>query len=95
MLVKSKIIKKLILEAIVYARKVQDYIWQELTYEKDKEVDLDFWVRVFQRCVDRIRAIDSKYSNAKVELRKRLLQQAALSIVSMKILDRGSEIKKR
>lgn len=80
--------EKLIAESIMYARKVQEYIWQELSYTRERYIfNTNHWVRAFQKRVDKIQSIDTNHASYKVELRKRLLQQAALSIAALQILD--------
>ncbi len=83
--------EKLIAEAIMDARKVQEYIWQDLSFTKKPYTDMmERWVIQFQKRVNKIIVIDTQTPNFKVELRKRLLQQAALSIAALKVLDNES-----
>lgn len=80
--------EKIIVEAIMHAREIQEYIWQELSYHnKEFLPNLEVWHQIFQKRVDKIKAIDASHWNAKVELRKRLLQQAALSILALKLIE--------
>lgn len=44
--------------------------------------------KAFQKRIDKITVINIEYINYKVELRKRILQQAALSIAALQILDK-------
>lgn len=77
-----------IAEAIIHAREIQEYIWQELSYhDKPFIPNLELWHQIFQKRVDKIKAIDANHPTAKVELRKRLLQQAALSILALKLIE--------
>ena len=78
--------EKLILEALIEARKVQDYIWQDLSL-LHKPYDTTAWANVFNKRVQKIYQINSNNPSAKIELRKRVLQQAALSIMALKVLD--------
>jgi len=78
--------EKLILEALLEARKVQDYIWQDLSL-LHKPYNVKAWASVFSKRVNKICQIDNNNPHAKVELRKRVLQQAALSIMALKVLD--------
>ena len=81
--------EKLIQEAIIAGRAVQDYLWGELSLTKDNYLqNRDEWARVFQKRVDKISHIDFTHPSAKVELRKRLLQQASLSIQALQVLDK-------
>jgi len=79
--------EKIIAEAIIDARKVQEFIWQNcsllhFSLESEKEK----WVEIFQKRVDKINEINFNNPHCKIELRKRLLQQAALSILALRIL---------
>ena len=78
--------EKIISEAIINARKIQDYIWADLNLI-NKNFNKETWVNVFSKRVIKIRDINEKSPNYKVELRKRVLQQAALSILALRILD--------
>ena len=80
--------EEIIAETIIEARKVQEFIWQEtslLHYPLDTEKET--WVRIFQKRVDKIAEIDFSNKHFIVELRKRLLQQAALSVLAIRIMD--------
>lgn len=80
--------EKKIAEAIMHAREIQEYIWQELSYHgKPFTPNIETWHQIFQKRVDKIKAIDVSHPTAKVELRKRLLQQAALSILALKLIE--------
>jgi len=80
--------ERAIAEAIAHAREVQEYIWQELSYYGKPFIpNLGLWFSVFPKRVDKMKAIDPDHPNFKVELRKRILQQAALSIIALKMID--------
>jgi hypothetical protein len=79
--------EKIIAEAIIDARKVQEFIWQDTSLlHFSLESEKSKWVEIFQKRVDKISEIDFNNSHFKIELRKRLLQQAALSILALRIL---------
>lgn len=81
--------EKLIFEAIVAGRKVQDFLWGELSLTKKPfEINKEEWTYVFQKRINKISEIDFNHKSALVELRKRLLQQAALSIQAMVVLNK-------
>ena len=82
--------EKIIAEAILHGRKVQEYLWQELSLSHS-EYDSRMWVKVFQKRVDKISELKPDNPSNKVELRKRILQQAALSVLALKILDGHAE----
>lgn len=84
--------EQLIAEAVLEARKVQDFIWGDRTSE-DRDFDNEFWVALFQKRVDAIASIQIEHPSAIVELRKRLLQQAALSIRALTLIDGGTRLK--
>ena len=81
--------EKIIAEAILHGRKVQDYLWQEISLLK-KPYEPILWEKVFQKRVDKISEIDVNSASHKVELRKRILQQAALSVMALLVLDSDS-----
>lgn len=81
--------EQIIFDAIVAGRTVQDFLWGELSLSKENYLEnREDWTRVFQKRVDKISHIDFTHPSAKVELRKRLLQQAALSIQAIEVLDK-------
>ncbi len=80
-----------IFEAIVSARTVQNFIWGEHGFYMDSFWDHGNWIEVFQKRVDRIAELDLNYPSWKIELRKRLLQQAALSIQALQLIDKISD----
>lgn len=75
--------EELIKEAILDARKVQEFIWGELSLLHDDEFNKDVWTSVFLKRVNKIAEISPDNPAAKIELRKRVLQQAALSILAL------------
>jgi len=77
--------EKIIKEAIIHAREVQEYLWDDDSFLHKNICESD-WVRVFQKRVDKIKELDFTNPGVKVELKKRLLQQAALSILALRIL---------
>jgi hypothetical protein len=74
--------EKYIEEAIVAARKIQTFLWGEA----NGSWGLEEWRRMFIKRVKKIELIDPSNPHAIVELKKRLLQNAALSIALMNIL---------
>lgn len=76
-----------ICEALMMAGDLQEFLWAEESWTL-REFDLGLWVSLFQKRVDKISDLrpDIINSNWKVELRKRLLQQAALSIKAIMVL---------
>jgi hypothetical protein len=85
----------LILEAMLSGTIVQDYLWGENSLNKKKFIDKkDVWISVFQKRIDKIKEIDFTHPSYKVELRKRILQQACLSIQALKTLDNNLEFPK-
>lgn len=74
----------LIAEAMIAARQVQDFIWGRESLEIENPVDDPIWIEIFQKRVDKIKQINFKHPNAIIELRKRVLQQACLSIMMLK-----------
>lgn len=75
--------EKQLTEAVVAARTIQEYLWGE----HNGEWNLEEWRRMFRKRIQKIDDIDPQNPHAKIELRKRLLQNAALSIALMRIVD--------
>lgn len=81
--------EKLIHEAVISARQAQDYLWrgsslEDFPFRHYREI----WIQVFQERVDKIAEINTTHPSMLTELRKRLLQQTALSILALKVLDK-------
>ena len=76
--------EKQIQEAIIASRKVQEYLWGEY----NGQWNIEEWRRMFRKRIQKIDDIDENNPHAIIEMRKRLLQNAALSIALMKILDK-------
>lgn len=72
-----------ILEAIICARTMEEYLWGEY----NGQWNIEEWRRMFRKRIQKIDDIDPSNSHAKIEMRKRLLQNAALSIALLHILD--------
>lgn len=79
--------EQIIAEAIADARRVQEFIWGAQSLRL-RSYDAETWRRVFQKRVDAIANLDITQPCAAVMLRKRLLQQAALSIAALITLER-------
>ena len=75
--------EQFIMESIVSARKIQTLLWGEA----NDSWRLEEWRRMF---IKRVIKIDPKNPHAIIELKKRLLQNAALSIALMGILHFGN-----
>ncbi len=75
--------EELIKEAIVSARVLEEYLWGEY----NGQWNIEEWRRMFRKRIKKIDDIDVNNPHAIIEMRKRLLQNAALSIALMKILD--------
>jgi hypothetical protein len=73
---------QVIMEAVLEARHIQEFIWGDES-RSQLPYDAKEWQRIFQKRVDAIAAVNMSLPSASVELRKRLLQQAALSIKAM------------
>lgn len=81
--------EKIIAEGIYFARRVQEFLWGRISLRSenaDYVTDRAIWESIFQKRVDKIREIDLSNKNGMVELRKRILQQAALSIAALSII---------
>jgi len=71
--------------AIIAARDVQDFLWGEV----DGRWCLDAWRRMLRKRLDKLDALDLAHPHAAVELRKRLLQLAALSVAALAVVGRN------
>ena len=82
-------------DALLVARRVQDFIWGDLAEGGDLVFDQAAWTAMFQKRVDAIESLDVDHPSAVVELRKRVLQQAALSVRALVVLDGGVAVRDR
>lgn len=80
--------EKFIADAIVSARKIQTFLWGQ----SNGAWGLEEWRRMFIKRFHKINAIDPKNPHAIIELKKRLMQNAALSIALMTILHYGGPL---
>jgi hypothetical protein len=65
------------------ARKVQEFLWGEY----NKKWTLEGWKRMFRKRLAKIDDIETDNPHALIELRKRVLQNTALGIALLSILD--------
>jgi len=72
------------MSAIEAARQVQTFLWGEA----NGEWGLEEWLRMFRKRVAKLEEVKQENPHAVVELKKRLLQTAALSIALIGIIDR-------
>ncbi len=70
-------------DSIIAARKVQEFLWGFV----NSEWGLEEWRRMFRKRLQKIDNIDIKNTHWKVELKKRLLQNTALGIALLALLD--------
>lgn len=71
-------------EAVEAARQVQTFLWGEA----NGAWGLEEWLRMFRKRVAKLEEVRRENPHASVELRKRLLQAAALSVALIGIIDR-------
>ena len=76
--------KTTLVNAIEAARQVQTFLWGEA----NGEWGLEEWLRMFRKRVSKLEDIKKDNPHASVELKKRLLQTAALSIALIGIIER-------
>ena len=74
--------------SILAARKIQTIIW----CEANEVWGIEEWRRMFRKRMAKIEEIEQDNPHAIVEFRKRLLQNAALSIALLAVLDKLKEI---
>ena len=70
-------------EVIIASRKLEEYLWGEY----NGQWNIEEWRRMFRKRIQKIDDIDVNNPHAIIEMRKRLMQNAALSVALMKILD--------
>ena len=70
-------------EVIVAARTCEEFLWGEY----NNKWNIEEWRRMFRKRIQKIDDIDVNNPHAIIEMRKRLVQNAALSIALLKILD--------
>lgn len=75
--------EKQLQEAIVAARKMQEFLWGDY----NGQWNIEEWRRMFRKRIQKIDDIDVNNPHAKIEMRKRLVQNAALSIALLRIID--------
>ena len=75
--------EKQIKEIIIASRKLEEYLWGEF----NGQWNIEEWRRMFRKRIKKIDDIDVNNPHAIIEMRKRLMQNAALSVALMKILD--------
>ena len=80
--------ESIVFDAIISARKIQTFLWGEA----NGSWGLEEWRRMFNKRNKKIELIDPKNPHAIVEFKKRLLQNAALSIALINILNKNSNI---
>jgi hypothetical protein len=81
---------ELLRRAMLDAHSIQCFLWADEDWI-DQPFDSRDWASAFQKRVDAIRSIDRSRPSWKVELRKRLLQQASLSLKAIMALDNDNK----
>jgi hypothetical protein len=76
--------EKYIFDAIVGARTIQEFLWGEY----NNQWDLEEWKRMFKKRIVKIDDIDTDNPHAKIELKKRVLQNACLCIALLNNIDK-------
>lgn len=74
---------ELIFSVIKSARNLEDFLWGI----HNQLWGLEEWKRMFRKRVLKIDNIDQSNPHWRIELKKRLMQNAALSVAMMKLLD--------
>lgn len=73
-----------IVDAVMAARRVQTFLWGKA----NGDWGLEEWKRMFRKRVAKLDDIDEHNPHAAVELKKRLLQTAALAVALIAVVDR-------
>lgn len=69
-----------IMDALLASRQVQDFLWGEGLKKVEPEKLKDVCIDMFQKRVEKLKEIDFTNKSSTIELRKRILQTAAISI---------------
>lgn len=69
-----------IFDALLAARKVQDFLWGQGLSKVKPEKLKDVCIEMYQKRIDKLKEIDFTNKGSIIELRKRILQNAAISI---------------
>ena len=81
--------EKVIYQAIVAARSIQTFLWGE----SDGSWGLEKWREMFKKRLEKIDNINLENEHAIIEFKKRLLQNAALSIALLNIFNQKEILK--
>ena len=73
-------------DAVISARKVQQFLWGFV----NDEWGLEEWRRMFRKRLKKIDDIDSNNPHWKIEMKKRVLQNTALGIALLALIDNGN-----
>ena len=78
----------ILVDVVRSARVVQEFLWGKA----DGSWGIEEWRRMFRKRVAKIEEINESNPHALIELKKRVLQQAALSLAFLGILERNGMI---
>lgn len=81
--------EKIIYEAIIAGRTVQQYLWGRC----NSKWGLTEWKKMFEKRIVKINDIDINNPHAIVELKKRLLQNTALGIALLALIEKNESVK--
>lgn len=73
-------------EVIEAARKVQEFLWEDV---EEPGYDFELWKEILGKRFKKIEDLDLENHHAVTELRKRLLQTAAVSVAWLVALDKA------
>ncbi|KKL60807.1 hypothetical protein LCGC14_2201600 [marine sediment metagenome] len=76
--------EKYLFDAIISARKIQQFLWGFV----NDEWGLEEWRRMFRKRLKKIDDIDPSNPHWKVEMKKRVMQNTALGIALLALIDR-------
>ena len=77
--------ERYLFDAIISARKIQQFLWGFV----NNEWGLEEWRRMFRKRLKKIDDIDPSNPHWKVEMKKRVLQNTALGIALLALIDRN------
>lgn len=86
--IESTRIREKILDKIRYARIIQNYLWGSHTYTTVDSSTITGWLGIFDKRLSKIGNIDfNNEEGSKVELKKRILQLAAVAVKALEVME--------
>jgi len=81
--------EKIIYDTIISARKIQQYLWGRC----NSKWGILEWAKMFKKRIVKIDDIDINNPHAIIELKKRLLQNSALCVALLALIEKSEAVK--